>query len=96
MEKMLNMFMTNYIHQCVAWNIKEQSSCSVTSSLQYMHWYNRALCPFLVRCVPSPKVHAAYLSSNCRGGPNGMTASRGATAFRGGFGSCTEAAMERD
>lgn len=93
---MLNMFIMNYIHQCVAWNIKEQSSCSVTTSLQYMHWYNRALCPFLVHCVPSPKVHAAYLCSNWRGGPDGTTDSRGSTAFRVGSGSYTEAAMERD
>lgn len=37
------MFIMNYIHQCDAWNIKEQSSCRITASLQYLLWYNRAL-----------------------------------------------------
>lgn len=68
MEKMLNMFIMNYIHQCVAWNIKEQSSCGVATSLQYMCWYNRALYLLLVLCVPSPNAHVACLTSNCKGG----------------------------
>lgn len=96
MEKMLNMFIMNYIHQCVAWNIKEQSSRSVTTSLQHMHWRNRALCPLLAHCVPPPNVHDAYLSRNCTGGPDEMTDSQGSTAFRVGSDSCMEATTERD
>lgn len=86
----------NYIHRCVAWNINVQSSYSVTTSLQHMHWCSRAPGPFLVHCVPPPKVHTAYLSRNCRGGPDEMTDSQGSTAFRVGSDSYTEAAMERD
>lgn len=66
MEKMLNMFIMNYSHQCVAWNIKEQSSCDTATSLQYMHWYSRAV-SFPSPLCAIPNTHAACLSSNCRG-----------------------------
>lgn len=68
MEKMMNMFIMNYIHQWVAWNIKEQCSCHVTSSLQYMNWYNRALYHFLFHWVSSPNTHFTCLCDNCRRG----------------------------
>lgn len=41
MEKMLNMFIMTYIHQCGLQNVKEQSSCNITKFLK--RWYDRAL-----------------------------------------------------